>query len=166
MVVCQKDKNHQHFAGKACVACARQAQLQQVATTQKQNQTQREQVRQKRVQNANIRQAPIQTTPAKPIQPPAIFIAVKNAINQVPKVILHTAIAMIVPVILGVLLMNFIPQGASSSLGSSWIADLIKADYIEQILITMLSVMFLMVSAIILLVIFVFPSMHILKRKP
>lgn len=62
--------------------------------------------------------------------------------------------------------MNFIPQGASSSLGSSWIADLIKADYIEQILITMLSVMFLMVSAIILLVIFVFPSMHILKRKP
>lgn len=73
---------------------------------------------------------------------------------------------MIVPVILGVLLMNFIPQGASSSLGSSWIADLIKADYIEQILITMLSVMFLMVSAIILLVIFVFPSMHILKRKP
>ncbi|QKJ49978.1 DNA-binding protein [Proteus columbae] len=166
LVICQKDKNHQHFAGKACAACAREAKLLQVAITQKQNQTQREPVRQKRVQNANIRQAPTQITPAKPIQPPAIFITVKNAINQVPKVILHTAIAMIVPVFLGLLLMNFIPQGASGGLGSSWIADLIKADYIEQILITMLSVMFLMVLAIILLVLFVFPSMHILKRKP
>ncbi|EEG84559.1 hypothetical protein PROPEN_02921 [Proteus penneri ATCC 35198] len=49
---------------------------------------------------------------------------------------------MTVPVVLGLLLMNFIPQGVSGSLGSSWVADLIKADYIEQILITMLSVMF------------------------
>ncbi|MCT8248885.1 DNA-binding protein [Proteus vulgaris] len=166
MLVCQKDKNHQHFAGKACAACARQAQLQQVATTQKQNQTQQEQVRQTRVQNTIARQATIRTAPSKPMQPPAIFVAIKQAINKVPKVILHTAIAMIVPVVLGLLLMNFIPQGVSGSLGSSWIADLIKADYIEQILITMLSVMFLMVSAIILLVIFVFPSMHILKKKP
>ncbi|MCX2587533.1 DNA-binding protein [Proteus sp. G2672] len=166
MLVCQKDKNHQHFAGKACAACARQAQLQQVATTQKQNQTQQEQVRQTRVQNTIARQATIRTAPSKPMQPPAIFIAIKQAISKVPKVILHTAIAMTVPVVLGLLLMNFIPQGASGSLGSSWVADLIKADYIEQILITMLSVMFLMVSAIILLVIFVFPSMHILKRKP
>ncbi|WP_337219641.1 hypothetical protein, partial [Vibrio parahaemolyticus] len=43
MLVCQKDKNHQYFSGKACATCARQAQLQQVATTQKQNETQREQ---------------------------------------------------------------------------------------------------------------------------
>ncbi|WP_368910862.1 DNA-binding protein [Proteus vulgaris] len=166
LVVCQKDKNHQHFAGKACAACAREAKLQQVAITQKQNQTQREQIRQKRVQNANIRQAPIQTTPAKPIQPPAIFIAVKNAINQVPKVIFHTAIAMLIPVIFGVLMMNFIPQDISSELASNWVSDLIKADYFKQFIMAIMSVMFLMVSVIVLLILFVFPSSSILKKRP
>ncbi|MCK9780983.1 MULTISPECIES: hypothetical protein [Enterobacterales] len=166
LVVCQKDKNHQHFAGKACAACAREAKLQQVAITQKQNQTQREQIRQKRVQNANIRQAPIQPTPAKPIQPPAIFIAVKNAINQVPKVIFHTAIAMLIPVIFGVLMMNFIPQDISSELASNWVSDLIKADYFKQFIMAIMSVMFLMVSVIVLLILFVFPSSSILKKRP
>lgn len=166
LVVCQKDKNHQHFAGKACAACAREAKLQQVAITQKQNQTQREQIRQKRVQNANIRQAPIQTAPAKPIQPPAIFIAVKNAISQVPKVIFHTAIAMLIPVIFGVLMMNFIPQDISSELASNWVSDLIKADYFKQFIMAIMSVMFLMVSVIVLLILFVFPSSSILKKRP
>lgn len=166
LVVCQKDKNHQHFAGKACAACAREAKLQQVAITQKQNQTQREQIRQKRVQNANIRQAPIQPTPSKPIQPPAIFIAVKNAINQVPKVIFHTAIAMLIPVIFGVLMMNFIPQDISSELASNWVSDLIKADYFKQFIMAIMSVMFLMVSVIVLLILFVFPSSSILKKRP
>ncbi|EEG84560.1 hypothetical protein PROPEN_02922 [Proteus penneri ATCC 35198] len=82
MLVCQKDKNHQHFAGKACAACARQAQLQQVATTQKQNQTQQEQVRQTRVQNTIARQATIRTAPSKPMQPPAIFYCYKTSYKQ------------------------------------------------------------------------------------
>ncbi|WP_319022956.1 protein kinase domain-containing protein [Proteus sp. FME41] len=166
MVVCQKEKDHQHFAGKACAACIRQTQLQQVAITQKQNQSQLEQIRQNRTKNVNVRQAPTHTVPAQPIQPPAIFIALKQAINKVPTVILHTALAIIAPIIFGLLLMYFIPEGTSSDLGFTWIADLIKADYIEQLLVAMLSVMFLMVTALLLLIIFVLPSLNILKRKP
>lgn len=166
MLVCKKDKNHQYFAGKACAACARQTQLQQVAITQKQSQTQREQIRQNSVKNANIRHVPTHTVPAKPIQPPAIFIALKQAISKVPSVIFHTAIAIIAPIIFGLLLMYFIPQGTSGDLGFTWIADLIKANYIEQLLITMLSVIFLMMIAIIILIIFILPSLRILKRKP
>lgn len=166
MLVCQKDKKHQYFAGKACAACARQTQLQQVAITQKQSQKQREQIRQNSIKNANVRHTPIHTAPAKPIQPPAIFISLKQALSKVPAVIFHTAIAIIAPIIFGLFLMYFIPQGISGDLGFTWITDLIKANYIEQLLITMLSVIFLMMIAIIILIIFILPSLRILKRKP
>lgn len=169
MVVCQKDKNHQHFAGKSCASCARDAQLQQIATTQKKNEAQLEQIRQKRAPNTKVRQAPNPIPPAiprPPTPPPAIFIAIKHAINNVPKVVLHTLTAMIIPVIFGFMLMYFIPQETSSTEGFHWISNLVKADYIEQILITMLSVIFLMIVIIALLLIFVLPTKLILKRKP
>lgn len=172
MLVCQKNKNHQHFAGKACAACAREAQLQQVAVTQKKNKAQLEQARQKRAikANANANHASpnvvTQTRPARPIQPPAFIIAAKQIFNTIPRVVFHTFLAMTIPVIFGLLLKFFIPNSANSQNAFKWVNQLLQSDYIQQWMVAFLSVMMLMIAAIVLLLIFVVPSISILKRKP
>lgn len=172
MLVCKNDNNHQHFSGKACAACARETQLQQVAITQKKNRAQLEQARQKRAYkaNANVRQASpnvvMPTLPTQPLPTPAFVIAAKRIFNKIPRVISHTFLAMVIPVIFGLLLMFFMPQGANSQDGFEWVNQLLKDDYIQQWFVAFLSVMILMIVAVVLLLIFVVPSMSILKRKP
>ncbi|WP_191091681.1 DNA-binding protein [Affinibrenneria salicis] len=157
LLVCGKNTRHQYFAGFDCAACARQEQLQQAHQQQKQRRRTPTIARQ--TGGTIAAQTALRRPPPARVQPFALS-------HLLPRVVWHTLFAMLVPLIFGWLLQTFVPVSASGVRGAETIAGLMDNVYFDQITSGILFIFLFIIAAIFGLLLFVWPSLSILRRKP